>query len=319
MGSYKPISTRKLNNFEELNDAIYGSSRLVVQIGLGRVDGHITHMKIHDLPINIGAFTVGMRSRGIMSNDRITIGMLIDRSDKVVHLSKETYPGDVLVTPPKAEHDGCYSGAASFVAISLTPEDIVSTFSGEPRLRDPGTWQNNHFRAPPFFQEILRPQLQQILASLQNSHSPLTDETAEFWKRSIIEAMTAAIALNVPPGRDSFPPPALSLVRKVEDYLEHAGTAPIHISEISSKLHVSRRTLHRAFHDVLGMGPITYLRRRQLCSIHTALLECDPASTTIAEIAMQYGFLNLGRFAGYYRALFGENPSETLAASARRL
>jgi hypothetical protein len=54
-----------------------------------------------------------------------------------------------------------------------------------------------------------------------------------------------------------------------------------------------------------------FLQRKRLCDIHSALRHADPATTTIAEIALQHGFLNLGRFSGYYRALFDEYPSET--------
>jgi transcriptional regulator GlxA family with amidase domain len=52
------------------------------------------------------------------------------------------------------------------------------------------------------------------------------------------------------------------------------------------------------------------LRHRRLCAVHTALREQENIRT-ISEIAMQYGFQNLGRFAGYYHQLFGEYPSDT--------
>jgi AraC-like DNA-binding protein len=44
--------------------------------------------------------------------------------------------------------------------------------------------------------------------------------------------------------------------------------------------------------------------------VHTALLMGGPA--TIKEIAIEHGFVELGRFAGEYRRLFGELPSQTL-------
>jgi hypothetical protein len=52
---------------------------------------------------------------------------------------------------------------------------------------------------------------------------------------------------------------------------------------------------------------------RILCSVHLTLRSSDPATTTIADVAMEQGFLNLGRFSGYYRSLFDECPSRTLA------
>jgi transcriptional regulator GlxA family with amidase domain len=84
---------------------------------------------------------------------------------------------------------------------------------------------------------------------------------------------------------------------------------------VAAECNILRRTLHRGFHDAIGMGPVAILRHRRLCSIHSALREGDPTGTTIAEIALQHGFLNLGRFSGYYRALFGEYPSETFSHS----
>lgn len=98
----------------------------------------------------------------------------------------------------------------------------------------------------------------------------------------------------------------------MEHYIEAVGIRPVHISEICAQFEVSRRSLHRAFDEVLGMGPVTFLRYKRLCRIHSVLRGSSPAQTTVTEVAMQQGFIELGRFAHYYHALFGEHPSETL-------
>jgi AraC family ethanolamine operon transcriptional activator len=137
----------------------------------------------------------------------------------------------------------------------------------------------------------------------------LTAEAAEFWKRAVIEAASANI-VGVPSERDGLLPSPLRVVRRVEDYLESRSTEPVHISEICCRLHLSRRTLHRAFHDALGIGPIAYLRCRRLCAVHTAL-RAPRDIRTISDIAMLYGFRTSGGFAGYCQQLFGEYPSDT--------
>ena len=142
----------------------------------------------------------------------------------------------------------------------------------------------------------------------------LMPEAAAFWKRAVIEAVTANVAAGMLSERDGPFPSALKVVRQAEEYLDARPTEPVHISEICSHLHVSRRTLHRAFHEALGTGPIAFLRHRRLCAVHTAL-RAPKDIRTISDIAMQFGFQNLGSFSGYYHQLFGEYPSRYEAAA----
>jgi AraC family ethanolamine operon transcriptional activator len=53
-------------------------------------------------------------------------------------------------------------------------------------------------------------------------------------------------------------------------------------------------------------------------AVRRALVTAPPGRATVTRIATEYGFYELGRFAGIYNALFGERPSETLRASAGR-
>ena len=106
------------------------------------------------------------------------------------------------------------------------------------------------------------------------------------------------------------------LVRGIDRYLIAAGSRPVHIAELCETFDVSRRTLHRAFMDVLSIPPIAYLRRKRLDEVRAALLMAD-LGATVADLARAHGFLELGRFAGTYRRTFGELPSQTLQRSRR--
>jgi AraC family ethanolamine operon transcriptional activator len=60
------------------------------------------------------------------------------------------------------------------------------------------------------------------------------------------------------------------------------------------------------------MGPATYLRRVRLNGVRRALQQRSGVSTTVTDVALEFGFWHLGRFAEQYHELFGEAPHETL-------
>ena len=224
-------------------------------------------------------------------------------------------PPTSSIMPPSTEHDGSFHGAAAYAAIRLDLAEVASVFKGDPRLSDPATWcEKGHYRtdSPIGLAATLR--LPLIVTRLAQLQETLSDNATAFWRRSIIDAVTGPIIHSLAPDtRGSFPS-AMQLVRNAEAYLEAAGPQPVHISEICAELNVSRRTLHRAFFDFLGQGPVTFLRHKRLCAIHSILRDSNPETVTVAEVAMQQGFVELGRFSHYYHSLFGEYPSETLGS-----
>jgi len=305
------VHTHRIAGFEELNEVVVGARREVVQIERGKMRGQLFHASIGGLPIDVVTFSLGVRSRGEPNKDRTTIGMLTASTNRVTRASHESRPGDILVTPPGGEHENRYYGGASVLVISLSSADIDSTFGTEARLGDPTAWCGNHFKGNADRVQRIIPRLRSLVARLGERNLRLTVEAAEFWKQAVIEAMTANIVEGMPSERDGPLPSALRVVRQVEEYLNARGAGPVHISQICGQLRVSRRTLHRAFHESLGIGPIAFFRYRRLCSVHTALRSAPPPDGTIADLAMQHGFLNVGRFAYYYHQLFGEYPSDT--------
>jgi AraC family ethanolamine operon transcriptional activator len=105
------------------------------------------------------------------------------------------------------------------------------------------------------------------------------------------------------------------IVERAEAFLAAHVDEPVAIGRLCITIGVSERTLRKAFNQIRGMSPKQCAVRARLAGVRRAL--CHPASDrpTVTAIATDYGFFELGRFAGLYKAAFGENPSATLRAA----
>jgi transcriptional regulator GlxA family with amidase domain len=106
--------------------------------------------------------------------------------------------------------------------------------------------------------------------------------------------------------------PRRELVARVTAILGNNLGEPITVAELSRLVGVSERTLRAAFHDVIGISPKRYAIAQRLRAAREALFKGNPDTTTVTDVAMTFGFFELGRFAGRYRHAFGEAPSQTL-------
>ncbi|WP_346910098.1 helix-turn-helix domain-containing protein [uncultured Roseibium sp.] len=107
---------------------------------------------------------------------------------------------------------------------------------------------------------------------------------------------------------------ALRIGRRARSFVDDrlAADALPSVVDICTALGVSERTLRYAFREYVGLSPVAYLRACRLNRVRAVLAASDPQETTITQVAMRFGFLHLGRFAGDYKRMFGEMPSVTL-------
>lgn len=101
-------------------------------------------------------------------------------------------------------------------------------------------------------------------------------------------------------------------VRQVMDYLHSYGKNIPTIPELCKIAELSERNLQYGFKEYLGVTPIRYLRLLRLNGVRRDLLINHDKKNKIVDVALDWGFIELGRFASEYRQLFQELPSATL-------
>jgi AraC family ethanolamine operon transcriptional activator len=210
------------------------------------------------------------------------------------------------------EFDAIHCGSAAYLVVSLGLPELSSMLAGEDHLTDSAFFHTKRVchTDPEIASEMLK-QLMRVISDVKHRFAAPSGQAGDFLERSIIEPFVTALVSALPEegGRSFYT--GSRLVSETEDYTDAADGRPVHISEICSALKVSRRSLHRAFANTLGIGPVAYMRRRRLSAIRSVLRRTDPAATSIGDVAFEYGFSEPSRFAAYYRSHFGEKPSDT--------
>ena len=105
-------------------------------------------------------------------------------------------------------------------------------------------------------------------------------------------------------------------VYRAEAFIEAHVTDAIRLDDIAAAARAPVRTLLDGFRRFRYTSPMQHLRSVRLDLVRERLLSDKSAS--IASIALECGFGNLGRFAQNYAERFGERPSETRVGSRRR-
>ena len=107
-------------------------------------------------------------------------------------------------------------------------------------------------------------------------------------------------------------------VKRVEEFIEASWDQPLTVEALAALTGASARSLFHAFKQSRGYSPMAFLRQVRLQRAWLMLNTQDPR-VSVTDVAYACGFSNLGHFAGYFRAKFGETPSAVLSRAKERL
>ncbi len=100
-------------------------------------------------------------------------------------------------------------------------------------------------------------------------------------------------------------------VKKAEQYIRDNITRNISIHDLVKVCEVSERALYNGFRRFRHTTPMNYLRAYRMERVHEDLLSAGPEQS-VTEIATHWGVTQLGRFASFYKLVYGQSPSDTL-------
>ncbi|MDX8530824.1 helix-turn-helix domain-containing protein [Mesorhizobium sp. VK25A] len=98
---------------------------------------------------------------------------------------------------------------------------------------------------------------------------------------------------------------------KIDRFIEENLHSPFGLHELCENTGLALRTVEVIVRSRTGMSPVGYIRHRRLANVRRNLLNPD-RHTAVTRVALDNGFLHLGRFSIQYRQVYGESPIVTL-------
>ncbi|KWV60395.1 hypothetical protein AS156_28770 [Bradyrhizobium macuxiense] len=232
--------------------------------------------------------------------------------DRVLLDGARCQASDLVILPPDCHFTFVRSGHVEWVAWSLPREESIATkiLPAVTSQASPKTAKHLVRLSEPIASGLIEAS-RQALRSISDSaladrpvvawetEFALMDELAYVWDNRVSEAL---LPNKYTVASERIVLEALEFVRKNPESI-------IHIKDIVKATKVEYRTLLRAFERYLGCSPKHYLKLRQLNLVYHEIRHMGPAARLV-DILAAHGVTEFGRFAGRYRWLFGELPSE---------
>lgn len=279
------------------------------QFSPGRVTGSVVHEEGPHLAWTSTRVQGDFEMQGALSNEGLTFTLGLDLSPATRQWLRPVSDRQAMVVAPRDAVDARVVGRNLYLTIVMPPASLLAAAEREGvRLADPRLGRTG------VLARRMAPEAKARLAALMHRlHDGLPPPPGP-----AIDALLLPLLLELAsgeverPGVDGLPNAGRVVARAREHIHAHLDTA-LSVDSIAAAAFTSRRTLHRAFLEVLGETPQAYVLKLRLNRIRRDLATPAEAARTVTLISMQWGMPELGRMAARYRAQFGELPSETLA------
>lgn len=215
-------------------------------------------------------------------------------------------PGELLLINPDDPVDLTYSDDCEKFIVKL-PAAFIDKACSENQWRHPG--EGVRF-APRHRLEELDGFVSLISLVCQEAEAEQTiPQVQEHFAKIIASKLLGLPGSNV--SREPLGGACPSFERLVE-FIDNNLKQDISLEQLAELAHMSARSLYALFDKHAGTTPKHYIRQRKLETIHARLSDPRASVRNVTEVALDYGFLHLGRFSECYKSTFGELPSDTL-------
>ena len=318
--SRRPVLLQSANVFDpdRLSDMIPGGHLEHRLLEPGPFEARALHVEAAKFRLDCLRYSACVALKGRLSGGEVAIGFALRMPEEMVAFGIPHHSFALTRFDPTADFEMRLPAGGEWVMLTLDRDVLdaalpnghaghgVDLVDGMPlRVPDP---QRRHLAS------LLRGFIDGIGKS-PIDRSPLT--TTDDWERALLDAFVDAYVVARVPQSNGHGALARRrrLVALTEEYVFAHIDDSLRMKRLCRDVGASARTLEYAFKGIYGIGVMEALRMLRLNEVRKCLLRSPSDEVTVTSAAMDWGFWHLGEFAGAYKRLFGELPSQTLRLS----
>jgi AraC-like DNA-binding protein len=308
------IRARTVREASERIGRIFSPHRLELRNGACGLDVHHNQVRMRDVSLNVLSYgadvVIDPGERGDFYMVQLPLSghaQLVSGKDEV-----QVDPQVLSVLQPCVRSRMQWSGDCSMILVQV-PRAVVDR-----RALEWGQGPNPRFA-------LSRPRQDPEVAAWWQAALDLTrnlDRFGQQWLRhpaayAAMEEFLLSAFMSMlsesgrAPGTDRAEERCL---RRAKEYIHAHLDQALTLGEIARHACASPRTVEAAFKRCGEPAPLAYARRHRLQAVHAALKAAgrDGRSVNVTDVALEHGFVHMGRFAAQFREMFGCTPSEVL-------
>lgn len=305
-------AVKRITDFDDLVQLFTQWEGRFEQLSCGRFEGTLLVAGSRHILAHLATANQSMRIQGREGAGICSFSLVVPASVGSVWQHRRIEPGRLVARSGEVEVDHRTSKQACSLSYSVTEEGLRQATRAFNRT-DPGRIGWLALNPPPAVFAALEQRIRRFIVALAQPSSTGPQDARVLEQECLLATVEALYPQAASPTRLDLPLPVRGkLAGRAEELMRARLQIPTGEIDLCTELGVSGRTLRLAFRERFALGPMAYFQTLRLNAARNVLKTADPEAVAVAQVAGQFGFSHLGKFAGYYRRLFGERPSDTL-------
>ena len=285
------------------------------QIGRGRFQGRVTQLLLDQVQLARAVWSPGVLQRGSAPKGTWAFGLPLVAEGSLHVRRRPAAPGELIAATSRDDVGFAATGPTDLMIVVL-PTSLIDRWVQTRRGID-----RFDLDLPSPRWQVPADEMARRARTLSGLLEALTTESDDLLTDQVlprIESQIFDVILDMIPSAEIIEPlhNRASIARAVFAVLNERIDDPPSITELCLAVGAKERTLHLSCVEAFGRPPAKLLAELRLNAARRALLH-PRKQTSVAAVAMLYGFTHFGRFADIYRRQFGELPSATFSKARR--